>query len=156
MSVLYIELAADNIRCTVDEQSIVLPVGTRTLAAGFTSDPPLPEELTNAIGLVVDHLDDVDRELPGVISAHAVHIGGTGVDVVAAVEVGDTVALPFELSRSEAEEVFRTLATEAATDRRLNPGLPSEWVDTIVAVAAVIVAVIRGRDLELVTLVAPQ
>ena len=42
----------------------------------FTSDPPRPEELTNAIGTVVDHLDDMLRVLPAAIDADAVDIVG--------------------------------------------------------------------------------
>ncbi|HEU4842372.1 MAG TPA: DUF501 domain-containing protein, partial [Ilumatobacteraceae bacterium] len=43
-----------------------IPVGPATLLAGELADrdPPAPEQLTNAIGLVMDHVDDVMRDVP--------------------------------------------------------------------------------------------
>ncbi|HVW35047.1 MAG TPA: exopolyphosphatase, partial [Acidimicrobiia bacterium] len=49
----------------------------------------------------------------------------------------------FRLTREAAEDVFRTLATEKAADRRHNPGLEEARVDVIVGGAAVLVAVMR-------------
>ena len=53
-----------------------------------TSDPPAPEELTNALTVVRDYLDDVVRELPAAADAAClVGLAGT-VTTVAAVELG--------------------------------------------------------------------
>jgi exopolyphosphatase / guanosine-5'-triphosphate,3'-diphosphate pyrophosphatase len=76
-----------------------------------------------------------------------VGLAGT-VTTMAAVEIGLPVydrdrIHHFVLTREAAEDVFRTLATEAADDRRHNPGLEAGRVDVIVGGAAVLVAVMR-------------
>ncbi len=81
------------------------------------ADPPRPEELSQALSVVHDYLDDVQREVPAVDdAARLVGLAGT-VTTMAAVEIG----LPaydrdrihhFVLTREAAEDVFRTLATE--------------------------------------------
>jgi exopolyphosphatase/guanosine-5'-triphosphate,3'-diphosphate pyrophosphatase len=124
-----------------------LPVGIDTLRRGeLRSDPPRPEELTNAIGLVVDHLDDLVRELPLVIGAEVVVIGPE-LRALAAVEVGAEPVLPLALGRDAVEDVFRTVVTEALVDRRLNPGLPHELAESIVAGCCIAVAVMRRLQL---------
>ena len=50
----------------------------------------------------------------------------------------------FRLTRAAAEDVFRTLATEPAEQRRHNPGLEPGRVDVIVGGAIVLVAVMRA------------
>jgi exopolyphosphatase / guanosine-5'-triphosphate,3'-diphosphate pyrophosphatase len=79
-----------------------------------------------------------------------VGLAGT-VSTVAAVEQG----LPaydrdrihhFLLTREAAEDVFRTLATEARADRVHNPGLEEARADVIVGGAAILVAVMRFFD----------
>jgi exopolyphosphatase/guanosine-5'-triphosphate,3'-diphosphate pyrophosphatase len=54
----------------------------------------------------------------------------------------------FRLTHEAAEDVFRTLATETAADRRHNPGLEAARVDVIVGGAAVLVAVMRHWGFE--------
>ena len=110
------------------------------------SDPPAPEELSTAVSIVRDHLADVERAIPELREARTlVGLAGT-VTTVAAVELG----LPeydrdrihhFRLTRAAVEDVFRTLATEAAADRRHNPGLEPERVDVIVGGVAVLATV---------------
>lgn len=134
-------------------------VGCVRLSEQFlTSDPPAPEELSDAVSVVRDHLADVDREVPAVRDAVTlVGLAGT-VTTMAAVEMG----LPeydrdkihhFRLERGAAEEVFRTLATETAEERRHNPGLEPGRVDVIVGGAIVLVTVLRyfGFDEVLVS-----
>lgn len=118
----------------------------RLTEAELHHDPPQPEELTNAIGLVQDRLDDVLRELPAVAEARAlIGVAGTIVSI-AAVELGryerDAVH-HFVLSREAAEDVFRTLATEPLADRIHNPGLERERADIIVGGACILVTVMR-------------
>ncbi len=115
-------------------------------------DPPRPEQLANAIGLVHDHLDDIVREIPAVAEAGTlVGVGGT-VRVAAAVELGlrdgDTAVLHgFRFDRDAVEDVFRTLATESLADRVHNPGLPADRAPVIVGGCCVLVAVLRRLHL---------
>jgi len=116
-------------------------------------DPPAPEELAQALSVVQAYLDDVDRLLPAAGQAQTL-VGTAGtVTTVAAVELGlpeyDAEVLHhFRLTREAAEDVFRTLATETAADRRHNPGLEAARVDVIVGGAAVLVAVMRHWGFE--------
>jgi exopolyphosphatase/guanosine-5'-triphosphate,3'-diphosphate pyrophosphatase len=144
-----IRLGDDDTLVDVDGLRHVIPVGALTLSnAEFASDPPRPEELTNAIGTVVDHLDDMLRVLPSASEADEVDIVGELATIIAAVEFGGTPPLPFRLPRSAAEDVFRTVATESSGERALNPGLPAAAVDTIVAACCILVAVMRHLHLE--------
>lgn len=111
-------------------------------------DPPRATELSQALSYVRDHLDDVSRDIPATAGARQlVGLAGT-VTTMAAVELG----LPtydrdrihhFVLTRSAAEDVFRTLATERRADRLHNPGLEEARVDVIVGGAAILVAIMR-------------
>jgi exopolyphosphatase/guanosine-5'-triphosphate,3'-diphosphate pyrophosphatase len=120
----------------------------RITEAWLHSDPPTPEELSQAISVVQAYLDDVDRDLPAVGQARTlVGVAGT-VTTVAAVEIGlaeydPEVLHHFRLTREAAEDVFRTLATEPAAARRHNPGLEPARVDVIVGGAAILVSVMR-------------
>ncbi|MDQ3945403.1 MAG: exopolyphosphatase, partial [Actinomycetota bacterium] len=125
----------------------------RLTEAYLHSDPPAPEELSQAISVVALHLADVDRLLPAAAEAKTlIGVAGT-VTTVAAVELGlpayDSEALHhFRLTHAAAEDVFRTLATEPAEARRHNPGLEPARVDVIVGGAAVLVAVMRHFGFE--------
>ena len=111
-------------------------------------DPPQPEELTNALGLVEDRLDDALRIVPAAEDARTlVGVGGT-ITSVAAIEIGLPVydrdrVHRFRLSRAAAEDVFRTLATESLADRKHNPGLHPDRADVIVGGCVVLVGVMR-------------
>jgi exopolyphosphatase/guanosine-5'-triphosphate,3'-diphosphate pyrophosphatase len=129
------------------EASVSLPVGSvRLTETQLLHDPPLPEELTNAIGLVEDHLADALRAAPALADARTI-VGVAGSIIsIAAVELGryDREALHhFVLTRDAAEEVFRTLATEPVSDRRANPGLQPERADIIVGGCCALVSVLR-------------
>jgi exopolyphosphatase/guanosine-5'-triphosphate,3'-diphosphate pyrophosphatase len=112
------------------------------------SDPPTAEELSQALSVVRDYLEDVSRELPTVREAsRLIGLAGT-VTTVAAVEQG----LPeydrdrihhFVLSREAVEDVFRTLATEKRADRIHNPGLEEARADVIVGGTAILAAIMR-------------
>lgn len=111
-------------------------------------DPPRPEELSQAVSVVRDYLDDVIRDLPESDSAHRlVGLAGT-VTTVAAVEIGlatydrDRIH-HFVLTREAAEDVFRTLASEPRRDRIFNPGLEEERADVIVAGCLILVTIMR-------------
>ena len=122
------------------------------------SDPPAPEELSTAVTMVRDHLTDVERAIPELREARTlVGLAGT-VSAVAAVEQGlreydrDRIH-HFRLTKAAVEDVFRTLATESAADRRHNPGLEADRVDVIVGGVAVLATVLRtfGFDEVLVS-----
>ena len=112
------------------------------------SDPPLAEELTNALSIVEQHLQDVERALPGVTTPpRFIGLAGT-ITNVAAVEIGLADYDPdrihhFVLSHEAAEDVFRTLATESLADRVHNPGLERQRADVIVGGCCVLVQIFR-------------
>jgi exopolyphosphatase/guanosine-5'-triphosphate,3'-diphosphate pyrophosphatase len=117
------------------------------------SDPPAPEELSQAVSVVRDHLADVGRTVPGIADVTTV-IGLAGtVTTIAAIELGLPVYDPeqihhFRLSREAVEDVFRTLATEPAEQRRHNPGLEAERVDVIVGGTIVLASVMRVFEVK--------
>jgi len=117
------------------------------------SDPPAPEELSQAFDIVRGHLDDVAREIPGAGEARRfVGLAGT-VTTVAAIEIGlaaydrDRIH-HFVLTRQAAEDVFRTLATEPRRQRSHNPGLEEARADVIVGGAVILVGIMRYFDLD--------
>jgi len=117
------------------------------------SDPPAPEELSQAVSVVRDHLADVKREIPGIADvATVIGLAGT-VTSVAAIELGLPAYDPerihhFRLGREAVEDVFRTLATEPAAERRHNPGLEPERVDVIVGGTVVLASVMRAFEIK--------
>jgi exopolyphosphatase/guanosine-5'-triphosphate,3'-diphosphate pyrophosphatase len=121
-------------------------------------DPPAAEELSNAIGEATLLFEDLLREVPAFTQARTlVGVAGT-VSTVAAVEIGlaeydrDRIH-HFDLTRAAAEDVFRTLATEALADRLHNPGLEAARADVIVGGCCVLVSAMRtlGADHLLVS-----
>jgi len=142
------------------------PVGLVSLDMGcvriteqfLESDPPAPEELSNAVAVVRDLVAEVPRVIPGAPDAATlVGLAGT-VTTIAAIELGIPEYNPekihhFHLTRAAAEDVFRTLATENAAQRAHNPGLEPGRVDVIVGGAAVLVGIFRvlGFDEMLVS-----
>ncbi len=116
------------------------------------SDPPAPEELSNAVSTVRDHLADAERAIPDLREARTVlGLAGT-VTTVAAVEQGVAYDRDrihhFVLTRAAVEEVFRTLALESAEERRHNPGLEPERVDVIVGGVIVLASIMRTFELD--------
>jgi len=116
-------------------------------------DPPQPEELAAALSLVDAYLEDVRRELPGIADTRTlVGLAGT-ITTVAAIEIGLPTPDPeqthhFRLTHDAAEDVFRTLATEARADRIHNPGLEEARADVIVAGCCVLVSIMRRLGFE--------
>ncbi|HSP29598.1 MAG TPA: hypothetical protein VLN74_13685 [Ilumatobacteraceae bacterium] len=145
---------------TIDDHALVVeidgrtvrsvPIGPLTLLAGPLrgSDPPPPADLTNALGLVQDHLDDLLMDEPSIAAAHDVVALGRYAEAMARVEIGAAhVPDGYELLRGDADEVFRTLAVEPLADRRHNPGLQEADVESIVATCCVILGIMRRLDL---------
>jgi exopolyphosphatase / guanosine-5'-triphosphate,3'-diphosphate pyrophosphatase len=131
------------------EGVISVDIGCVRLTEKFLHhDPPQPEELSACISLTEAYLDDVVREIPAAAEARTlVGLAGT-VTTVAAVEIGletydrDRIH-HLHLTREAAEDVFRTLATEARADRVHNPGLEEARADVIVGGCCVLVALFR-------------
>jgi exopolyphosphatase/guanosine-5'-triphosphate,3'-diphosphate pyrophosphatase len=157
VTTLAVHLGATAATCEADGVRSHIPVGVRTLCDLLVSDPPLPEELINAIGWFQDHLEDVTREVPAAEFADRVELAGPAMSAVADVEVGGDATLPFELSRDAAEDVFRTLVTEAAAARAHNPGLAVTMTHTVLGAACAVVGLMRFLHLDTVWLVeAPE
>jgi len=131
-----------------------VPLGcVRLTEKHLATDPPDPEELSNAIFEATELYDELLREVPAAHAARTV-IGLAGtVTTVAAVEIGlaewDRDAIHhFRLTRDAAEDVFRTLATEPLADRVHNPGLEPARADVIVGGCCALVALYRTLGLD--------
>lgn len=141
------ELAYGAARC---EGAVSLDVGCVRMTEMFIrSDPPLPEELSACIQALKGYWEDARQALPDIDrSTRLVGLAGT-VSAVAMVEQG----LPtydrdrvhhFTLTKAAAEDVFRTLASEALADRLHNPGLEPQRADVIVGGCCVLVSLMRS------------
>ncbi len=142
-----------------DEGTWTLPIGVRTVVDDQLerADRPAPEQLTNALGIVSDHLDDVVRESPVVAATPTVIARGPHVDALARVELGlDSVPADYVLQRSDADDVFRTLVSEPISERVHNPGLRPDEVETIIATCCVVLAVMRRLELTSIGISAHQ
>lgn len=138
---------------TAEPEGVVsIDVGCVRITEKFLlSDPPAPEELSAALTVARDYLDDVARQLPAAADAQfLVGLAGT-VTTVAAVELGidyDRERIHhFRLTRDAVEDVFRTLATETRAQRVHNPGLERGRADVIVGGVVVLAAIMRYFEL---------
>jgi exopolyphosphatase/guanosine-5'-triphosphate,3'-diphosphate pyrophosphatase len=136
------------------EATISVDVGcVRMTEAWLHSDPPKPEELSQALSVIELHCDDVLRAIPQIGEAKTfVGLAGT-VNAAAAVEIGMTTydrdkVHHLRMTRAMVEDVFRTLATESLEDRKDNPGLEPERADVIVGGMCVLVTVMRRFGLR--------
>ena len=128
----------------------MLPLGPVTLLDGELGrgDPPHPEQLTNALGLVHDHFDDVVRQSPSMLAAPSVVATGRHAEALAHVELGHTrIPAGYLLERAAADEVFRTVVAEPLAQRRHNPGLGESDVETIVGTLCIVLAIMRRLGL---------
>jgi exopolyphosphatase/guanosine-5'-triphosphate,3'-diphosphate pyrophosphatase len=137
--------------------AVSLELGSASLTGDqLPSDPPTAEELSNAIAIVQEHVDDALRSLPE-LDEHVPLVGTGGtITTVAAVEIGlpvgdgeagedvvDESLHGFWLARAATEDVFRTLAGEALRDRVHNPGLPRDRATVIVGGCCILVGLLR-------------
>jgi exopolyphosphatase/guanosine-5'-triphosphate,3'-diphosphate pyrophosphatase len=119
----------------------------------LASDPPAPEELSNAIAEAAAWFDDLVREVPAATQAQTV-IGLAGtISTIGAVELGmatydRNLIHHFRLTRAAVEDVFRTLATERLADRIHNPGLEEARADVIVGGLCVLIAFVRTLAID--------
>ncbi len=136
-----------------------MPVGPGTLVAATLRDPDPadPAQLTNALGLVSDHLDDIVRDEPSVLEARDVVVSGEEPWHMVVVERGGVVpASPATLERHAAEDVFRLLATATRAERLDNPGLDPGRVDTVLGTCCIVLAVMRRLQLDRISVVAAE
>jgi exopolyphosphatase/guanosine-5'-triphosphate,3'-diphosphate pyrophosphatase len=139
---------------TSPEGVMSIDIGCVRLTEKFLHhDPPAPEELSQALSVARDYLDDVARELPAASEARRlIGLAGT-VITVAAVEQGLAVydrdrLHHFVLTRAAVEDVFRTLAFESRSQRLHNPGLEEARADVIVGGIVILAAVMRYFELD--------
>jgi len=139
------------------EEVVSIPIGSvRITQRHLLSDPPAPEELSNAIGDITEYLKEVHTKIPDLGYVNKwVGVAATAT-TTAAVEIGlpefDAKKIhEFVLTREMAEDVFRTLATESTEDRKHNPGLEPERAEVIVGGVAIIVSIMRYFDLASIT-----
>jgi exopolyphosphatase/guanosine-5'-triphosphate,3'-diphosphate pyrophosphatase len=111
------------------EGSLSVDMGCVRMTEKFLEhDPPLPEELSNALSVVEQHLDDVSREVPGAGEADRfIGLAGT-VTTVAAVELG--------LAEYDRDAIHHFVLTRDAAE---DPGR----VDVIVGGCCVLVGIFR-------------
>ena len=129
----------------------VIPVGPRSIVEEVFErrDPPATASLTNALGIVHDHLDDVIIDDPTIGAVTMVRFRGQHTASLARVELGSVEVPPSHLAeRAAIDEVFRTIVAEPPADRRHNPGLDDAYVDTIVATCCVVLAIMRRLALH--------
>ncbi len=134
--------------------ALSLDIGSVRLTEKYIHhDPPLPEELSACLSITELHLDDALRAIPALGGpCRLVGVAGT-ITTVAAVELGladydrDRIH-HYRLSKDAAEDVFRTLATEALADRVHNPGLHPGRADVIVAGVCILVRIMRYFDFD--------
>ena len=145
------ELSFGTADCT---DALSLDIGSVRLTEKYIHhDPPRPEELAACLSVTELHLDDAVRAIEALSGdCRLVGVAGT-ITTVAAVELGlaaydrDRIH-HFRLSKEAAEDVFRTLATEALADRVHNPGLHPGRADVIVAGACILVRIMRYFDFD--------
>lgn len=147
---LVIEIADRELRITqLGGGEWSLPVGPTLLVERELghADRPAPEQLTNALGIVSDHLDDVVRESAMVLTAPTIAFSGRHAVGLGRVELGaDSLPASYTLSRADADEVFRTIVAEPIADRLHNPGLDPAEVETVIGTCCVVLAVMRRLE----------
>jgi exopolyphosphatase / guanosine-5'-triphosphate,3'-diphosphate pyrophosphatase len=152
-TVVRIHIGDSQLRVEVVEAALDVRAGLAAVAAYLASDPPLPEELTNAVGHVVDHLDDVVLSRPDSLHADRYELHGMFARDLADVEAGRRTSGLTEITRGDAEELFRTLVTEATAERAANPGLQANAVEPIVAACCVLVGVMRRFHVDTIVVI---
>jgi exopolyphosphatase/guanosine-5'-triphosphate,3'-diphosphate pyrophosphatase len=134
-----------------------LPVGPALLVERELerADRPAPEQLTNALGIVADHLDDVVRASAMVLDAPTIAFTGHHAVGLGRVELGvDTLPADHTLTRADADEVFRMLVAEPIADRLHNPGLDPADVETVIGTCCVVLAFMRRLERSEVMIIA--
>jgi exopolyphosphatase/pppGpp-phosphohydrolase len=128
-----------------------IPVGPLTIREGDLegADTPTPAQLSNALGTVHDHLDDVFIAAPGMLAPTSVVVRGPHALALARVEYGSVdVPAGYRLRRADADEVFRIVATEDPSERIHNPGLDPGHLHTIIPTCCIVLGTMRRLALD--------
>jgi hypothetical protein len=128
-----------------------LPIGLDTLSDDGLSrlDPPAPEDLTNALGVIEDALTEIALRRSELSAVRRLTLRGPLAVALAQVETGQDRPDPMvRIERRDLEEVFRLLVTEAREERLHNPGLRAEDVDDVVPAACIAVGAARRFHLD--------
>ena len=136
-------------------QRLDLPAGIATLRRDHLDrrDPPDPADLTNAIALLADAVDDLAREFAGELPGGAVlRIAGHPGTMLARLETGLSDTMSASIDRATLEEIFRLIATEPASDRCAQPGIDGADPGDLLAHCSVAVAVARRVNPSMVAL----
>ena len=124
-----------------------LPTTLGELLAGLAeADPPAPQSLTNAIGMITDDIDNLLLEQPEIAERAALVLTGAESWHLAVVERGRQPELDVPrlvVERDDLEDLFRTLATEQRRDRVHNPALEADRVDSALATCCAVLAIMR-------------
>jgi hypothetical protein len=122
------------------------------------TDPPSPQSLTNAIGVITDDVDNLLRQHPDVVGRRSLELGGDEAWHLAVVERGrspDDEVSRLPVGRDDLEDLFRTLATERRADRLHNPALQPDRVDTVLAACCAVLAIMRRLQFDTAVAVHP-
>jgi exopolyphosphatase/pppGpp-phosphohydrolase len=128
-----------------------IPVGPLTIRDDDLdgADTPSPVQLSNALGTVHDRLDDVLIAAPTMRAPASVVLRGPYARALARVELGsERIPAGYRLRRSDADEVFRIVATEPPSERIHNPGLDAEHLDTIIPTCCIVLGAMRRLGLD--------
>ena len=116
-------------------------------------DPPSPSQLTNAIGRVADHVDDLLRDVPATVDASDVHVRGDELWHLATVELGAAPTGPQRRHRPRGRRGGLPGPGHGTPGRPPpQPGLEPARVDTVVAASCVLVGLMRRLHLDAVTI----
>ncbi len=136
---------------SIDGGTHTIPVGPVSLVEDVFErrDPPATADLTNALGVVHDHLEDILIEAPDVAGTPSIVFAGHHGRSLAQVEIG-AVDVPeaCRIERAAIDDVFRTIVAERPEARRHNPGLDDAHLGTIVATCCIVLAIMRRLALH--------
>lgn len=145
-----LSIGAQNTNVTIAGRVSELPTGIDDITQRISHrDPPDPADLTNAIGVVTDHLDDlllradIERQ-----SISGLVIDGRPGQAMAALETGLAATESTAVDRATLEELFRMLATDDQSGRASQPGLGADDAPVVLATAIIGVAVARRLRVE--------
>jgi exopolyphosphatase/pppGpp-phosphohydrolase len=135
---------------------IEVPAGAHTLTGEISGDPPSSMSLANAVGSASDDMEEALRQCPDLALVRQWSASGPIATTAAAIELGvcDPAAIDgLVLTKSQGEEIFRTIVTESRADRAHNPGLDHGQLDTIVGGLCVLVSAFRRLGISELTIV---
>lgn len=154
LSEVRLTVGAQSTNVTIAGRISELPTGIDDITQRISHrDPPDPADLTNAIGVVTDQLDDlllradIERQ-----SISGLVIDGRPGTAMAVLETGLAVTESTEVDRATLEELFRLLATDDASGRASQPGLVADDAPIVLATAIIGVAVSRRLRVDRIRL----